>query len=113
MYRSVTTTERKLCDNQSQSPHLSGVNRAALGGVDAGGNDAGVAENVRKAAQVFFQRVKGAGEQVPQTMGEHLFWRDSGALAQGLHVPPDIASVQGLARPGGEYRPGGLFCFRA
>ena len=73
MYRSVTTTERKLCDNQSQSPHLSGVNRAALGGVDAGGNDAGVAENVRKAAQVFFQRVKGAGEQVRRLCGNTLF----------------------------------------
>ena len=81
MYRSVTTTERKLCDNQSQSPHLSGVNRAALGGVDAGGNDAGVAENVRKAAQVFFQRVKGAGEQVPQIVWKHLRRRDARLLA--------------------------------
>ena len=43
------TTERKLCgQHQSQPLHLPRVDGAALGGVDPGGVDAGVAQKVRQ-----------------------------------------------------------------
>lgn len=40
----VATTEQKLCcENQTHAFHLPGVYQAALGGVDTGGVDAGMA----------------------------------------------------------------------
>ena len=85
------------------------MDAAALGGVDAGGVDGGMAQNVRQPGEVFLQRVVGAGEKMAQVAGKDFARLHPGALAQGLHVPPGVRFVQRLARLGGEHRPGGLF----
>ena len=87
------------------------MNKAALGGVNAGGVDAGVAQNIRQPGQVLFQRVVRPGEQVAQVVGEHLARLHSGALAQPLHIPPDVGAVHGLSRPRHEHRSSGDFLF--
>ena len=68
------------------------MDAAALGSVNAGG-DTAVAQNVRQPGQVFFQRVESPGEQVAQVVGEYLGGFHTGALAQGLPIPLDIAPV--------------------
>ena len=85
------------------------MDAAALGGVDPGGVDTGMAQNVRQPGKVFFDGIIRPGEKMAQIVGKDLARLHTGALAQGFHVPPDIRSVQWLARPGGEHRPGGLF----
>ena len=85
------------------------MNKAALGGVNAGGVDAGVAQNIRQPGQVLFQRVIGPRKQVAQIVGEHLARLHYGALAQPLHIPPDVGAVHRLSRPRHEHRPGGDF----
>ena len=76
----------------------------ALHGVDAGGVYAGVAQNVRQPGQVLFQCVIGPGEQVAQVVGKDFSRLHPGAVAELFHVPPDVRAIQGLSRPGGEYR---------
>ena len=83
-------TERKLCDHQPQSPDLTGVDGAGLGGVDAGGGDATVAQVVRQAGEVLLERVEGPGEKMAQVAGEHLPRLHTRALAQLFHVSLDI-----------------------
>ena len=69
------TTERKLCYHKSQSTHLACVNSPALCRINAGGDNAGMFQNVSEAAQITLQRVKSAGKQVAQAMGKDLLWR--------------------------------------
>ena len=45
-------------------------------------------------------------KQVAQIMGKDFFRRDSGSYPNFLNHPPDIASVQSLARSGNENQPG-------
>lgn len=46
-------------------------------------------------------------------MGKDLARLHTRALAEGFHIPPNVAPIQGPTRPGGEHRPGGLFlCFQ-
>lgn len=52
------TTERKLCYHKSQSPHLACVNSPALCRINAGGDNAGMPQNVSETAQITLQRVK-------------------------------------------------------
>ena len=67
------TTERKLCgQDKAHALHLPGVDGPALHGVDAGGVDAGVSQNVRQPGQILFQRVIAPGEQVAQVVGNTL-----------------------------------------
>ena len=40
---SATTEQKLCCENQTHAFHLPGVYQAALGGVDTGGVDAGMA----------------------------------------------------------------------
>ena len=77
--------------------------------VNPGRLNTGVAQNVRQPGHVPADTVERLGEQVPQIVGKHLSRRYSRRFTQCLHIPPDIAPVQGISRPGGKYRPGGLF----
>ena len=104
-------TERKLCDHQPQPPQEAGVNRAAFGGVNAGGVDAAVAQDIRQAGQVFLNGVKCPGKQMAKIVGEYLGRRYACTLAKGLHFPPDIASVQRFSVPADKHRSGGDFLF--
>ena len=107
----ASTTDRELCDHKPQPPDLPGVDGSALGGVNAGGLDAAVAQDVCQAGEVLFQAVIRPGEQVPEIVGEYLAGSHPGALTQGLHVPPDIGPVQRPAVLGHKHRSGGDFLF--
>ena len=72
--------------------------------VDTGGVDAAVAQQVGQLGQVLVQPVERAGEQVAEVVGKHLFVGDAGGAAQGLHLAPDVAAVQGCAAAGDEHR---------
>ena len=111
MVEEITTEVKLCCQDKSQSGNLLGVDGSALHSVNAGGVDAGMAQNVRQPGQVFFQRVIRPSKQVPEVV-----WKDFPrlhvcALTQLFHIPPDVGAIQWLARPGGEHRPGGLFLF--
>lgn len=71
-----------------------------------GGVDAGVTENVSELGDVFFDAVERAGEQVAQVVREDFGCRDIGFHAQGLHLLPYVASVQGSAAATYEYGAG-------
>lgn len=108
----ATTTEQILCcKNQSHAVKLPGVDAPAFGGIDAGGVDAGMAQNVRQPVQVLFHGVISVGKEMSQVVGEHFTRLHPGAHAQPFHVPPDVAPVHRLARACHEYRSGGdFFC---
>ena len=74
--------------------------------VDTGGVDAAVAQQVGQLGQVLVQPVERAGEQVAEVVGKHFFVGDAGGAAQGLHLAPDVAAVQGCAAAGDEYQAG-------
>ena len=82
---------------------------ATLCGIDAGGIDAGMAQNVRQPGQILFQRVICPSKQVAQVLREYLPRIHLGALAQSFHVSPDIRTVNGLACPCHKHRSGGDF----
>lgn len=69
---------------------LAQVFGAAFEGVDAGGVDAGVAEQVGEAQKVFFSGIEGAGEEVAQVVGKDFFRCDAGLAAEGFHSAPDV-----------------------
>lgn len=107
------TTESKLCDHEVHVLNPLCMNRAAFHGINSSGIDIGVAENIRQPAQILFQSIIGSGEKMAQVVWEYLAWFHAGALAKGLHVPPDIGAVKGLARFCDKDRPGDLlvlFC---
>lgn len=108
-YCAAATTERILCDHQPQPLHLGRVGAAAFRRVNSRGVDAGMAQDVRESAQILLRGIKCSCEQMPQIVGEDLLLGHPGAVAQGLHIPPNIASVQRPPRPGDENRPGGSF----
>ena len=62
--RTWTTTERKLCDNQSHSFHLLCVNCTTFGSINTCGADIGVPQNICQSAEVMLQRIVGAGKQM-------------------------------------------------
>jgi len=70
---------------------------AAFHGVDSGGIDAGMAQNVRQADDILFQTVKGPGEQMPQIVRKYLFSAYPCGTAEFFHFCPDVAAVQRLA----------------
>lgn len=63
--------------------------------IDPGGVDAAVAQNIRQPGDVMVDGVELPGEQVAQVVGEHFLRVHPGALAEVLHHPPDIGTVQG------------------
>ena len=54
---------------------------AAFEGIDAGGVDACVSEEVSEAQEVFFGGVEGAGEEMAQVVGKDFAGVDVGGLA--------------------------------
>ena len=103
------TTERKLCDNQPHSLHLPRVNCAAFSGINTRSADIGVTKNIRQPAEIALQRIERAGEQVTQIVGKHLVGINTSTFTEGLHISPDVASIQGSSRPSHEYRSSGDF----
>ena len=87
-------TERKLCDYQPQPPDLPGVDGPAFCRINPGSGYIGMAQNICQTGQVTLQGIVGAGKEVAQIVGEYLGWLHPGALAQGLHIPPDVGSIQ-------------------
>ena len=63
-----------------------------------------MAQQVGQLGQVLVQPVERAGEQVAEVVGKHFFVGDAGGAAQGLHLAPDVAAVQGRAAAGDEHR---------
>ena len=98
-------------NHQPHRFHLAPVLGSAGNDVNAGGVDVRVSKNVRQLCNVMVDTVKCPCEQVAQAVGEHLAWRHVCSFAQGFHLPPDVAPVHGLARPGDEYRAGAELLF--
>ena len=87
------------------------MDRAGLRRVDPRGVDAGVAQDVRQPGEILLQGIKRPGEEVPEVVGEDLARRHAGALAEGLHIPPDVRPVQRPPVPREKHRSGGDFLF--
>ena len=88
----IPTTEPKLCDNQPDTLHLPGMDRAALHGIYACRIDVGVAQNISQAGQILFKGVVGPGEQMAQVVRKYLGFCHSRLLAQALHLRPNLFS---------------------
>ncbi len=88
--------------NEPQLLNLALLLTAAAGGVDAGGVDAAVAEDVREAHHVLIPFIIGNGKQMPQIVREHLFGLDLRGQGQFFEHPPDIAAVNRAAGTGDE-----------
>jgi len=109
--RLQTTTERKLCDNQLHSFHLSGMNISALSRINTCGVNAGMAQNICQSAQIFFYCIERPGKQMAEIMRKYFFRINIGTCAEIFHFSPYIASIQGLACPCYEHWTGGSFLF--
>ena len=71
-------------------------------GVDPGGVDIGVSENIREADDVLFLLIIGHGKEVPEVMREDLLPGDSRQGTECLHPVEDIGAVKGSACAGNE-----------
>lgn len=69
---------------------LAQVLGAAFEGVDAGGVDTGVAEQVGEAQKVFFSGIEGAGKEVTQVVGKDFFRCNACLSAEGFHSTPNV-----------------------
>ena len=65
--------------------------------IDPGGVDTAVSQNICQLGNVLFDAVEGPGEELPQVVGKHLAFPDTGGFAQLLHQPPDPAAVERFA----------------
>ena len=79
---------------------------AGLQGVDAGGVDAAVAQDIGKAGQVLLHLIEGPGEEVPEVVGKDLPRRHPGLPAETFHLPPEVGPVQWPAVLGDKQGPG-------
>ena len=70
--------------------------------VDAGGFNAGMAQDVRQLCNVLVDPVINRGKQMPEIMGKYLGGLHIGFLAEPLHLRPDLASPHGLSAFGEE-----------
>lgn len=96
----IPTTEPKLCDNQPDTLHLPGMDRAALHGIYACRIDVGVAQNISQAGQILFKGVVGPGEQMAQVVRKYLFRFYICTFTQGFHITPNIRTIERFSRPG-------------
>ena len=78
---------------------------AADKGVDPGGVDAGVSQQVREADDILLLLVIGHGEEVAEIVGKDLPPGDPRRPAELLHPVEDIGAVQGPAGPGDKDAP--------
>ena len=92
--------KKPICPSSLQHQAHTLETAAVLGAggadVDTGGVDAAVAQQIGQLGQVLVQPVERAGEQVAEVVGKHFFVGDAGGAAQGLHLAPDVAAVQGM-----------------
>ncbi len=65
--------------------------------INAGGVYTAVPQQVCQSDNVFVKTVEGSGEKVAEIMWKHLSGVYPCTLAQGFHLPPDAAPVQGPA----------------
>ena len=70
--------------------------------VDAGGFNAGMAQDVRQLCNVLVDPVINRGKQMPEIMGKYLGGLHIGFLAEPLHLRPELASPHGLSAFGEE-----------
>ena len=85
--------------------------RAGGHDIDPCGINIGMAEDVCQFGDVLFNRVEGSRKQMTKVMRKDLLGRDSGALAEFLHFPPDVTAIDGVPVTGYEYGTGGNFLF--
>ena len=62
----------------------------AFPGVDPGGIDAAVTQNVRKADDVLLHGIEHLGEQMAQIVGKYFFRLHPGFFTELLHLPPEL-----------------------
>ena len=101
---------------QPQMLQLTKVLRCAEGGVESGGVDVGVAQNISQVTQILGLVVIQAGEQVAQIVGKHLLRFHLSQGAKCFHFMENIAPVQGAAGMGDENTAGSdplTFCIPA
>ena len=79
--------------------------------VDAGGFNAGMAQDVRQLCNVLVDPVINRGKQMPEIMGKYLGGLHIGFLTEPLHLRPDLASPHGLSASGEKNLAGGDFLF--
>ena len=60
--------------------------------VNAGGFNAGMAQDVRQLCNVLVDPVINRGKQMPEIMGKYLGGLHIGFLTEPLHLSPDLAS---------------------
>ena len=70
--------------------NLSSVDVAVFHGVDAGGIDATVSEDIGESYYIFLDRVIGAGEEVAEVVRKDLLFGDACFSADLFHVRPYI-----------------------
>ena len=92
-----------LAPQQAHFLNLPAVNISAFHCVNARRVDAAVTEYIGKAYDVFLQRVECPRKQMPEVVRKHLWTRHSRAVAQLLHIRPNIASVKRFAVSGYEH----------
>ena len=71
--------------------------------VDACGVDAAVAEDVGELGDVFFEAVKGAGEEVSEVVWGYFVRVDIGFFAKVFHFAPDVGAANGFPISCDEY----------
>ena len=86
--------------DQAQGLHAAAVLRPGRSDIDAGGIDAGMAQNIRQFPDILIHGIKYPGEQMAQIVGEYLAGGNPCLAAQALHLPPDFNTVDRTAPPG-------------
>ncbi len=86
-----------LTPQQTQLLNLHAMNFSGFHGVNPGGVDAGMTQNVSKSYNILLCRIEGSGKQVSQVMGKDLFFCYMCPFAQGFHQLPYIAPIKRLS----------------
>ena len=85
---------------------------AGFHGIDSCGVNVAVPQQVGELYDIFLDSIKCAGKQMAQVVRKDLAGSHPGFDAQGFHVAPDVAPVQGLSIFADKHRAGldaGLF----
>ena len=79
--------------DKTQPLDLTPVFRSGGHNIDSGGVDGAVTQNVGKLCDIFFDAVKGPGEEFSQIVGKDLGRLYPGRFTQLFHSSPDVAAV--------------------
>ena len=99
----IHTHPDRLLQDEAELPKLPPLFFSAAGGVNSGGVDAAVAEDIREAHNVLETLIVRPGEEVAQIVGKDLLFEYPCRLRQPLQHLPDIGAVKRPSRPGDEY----------